>query len=162
MKIKDPFKECMSYAFRLELLPVYLVPGSNERFDEYKRTGTLLPDADSKWAKTVSGCVGRGCKVMRLRALSSPISPYEDYEVKAGYQDGIRAGEEIRTISRTSISSRRDFWAFDDRLIQWKNYDKEGHYIGSDTEDMTASTRAEVARLLAVFHESTLVDLLRP
>jgi hypothetical protein len=162
MKTSDPFEECVSYAFRLELLPAYLVSGSNERFDKYKRTGTLSDGANRGWADTISKCVQRGCRVMRLRALSTPISAYEEYEIKAGYRDGIRAGEEIHTISRADISSRQDFWAFDDKLIRRMNYDEKGRYIGSDTEAMSASTRAEVARLLGVFHESTPVVVLRP
>lgn len=155
----DPFDECRIEAFRYEGLPDYKVSGSDERFAEYQRTGRISDDANSDWTDTVRSLRERGCHIRRLRALSDPPSAYEDYELNAGYRPGIKSGEEIRAVGRDTLPISGDFWAFDDKWIQWIDYGPDGEYLGSRTQEMTADDLKLVDEFRNYFNAATVVNL---
>ncbi|MHB8274165.1 MAG: DUF6879 family protein [Dermatophilaceae bacterium] len=132
----DPFEFCRKYAFRVEALPYYDADGTQEKLAQFTKTGTADPALNADWASMVKSCRDRGSRVMRLRLVSEPPSLYERFEIEAGYAVGIREGEEIRVCERSAHRQIRDFWTFDDKWIEWMDYDEAGRFLTSNVQEI--------------------------
>ena len=94
---------------------------------------------------------------MRLRAVSSPLSAYEEFELMAGYSAGMKAGEEIRVIDKSTLSSsfsHFDYWCFDAKVIEVIHYGSHGEHLGSDIRAMTPLEQTMFRYHLELFNDA--------
>jgi len=152
----DPFDTFTKLAFRVEALPQYVdADGSSRELEDFKRHGQLPPDHNHEWANQVAAARDRGARVARLRIVSSPISEYESFEIRAGYAAGIAAGEEIRITTQAGPSAPVDFWAYDGTVLEVMKYDTSGRFLGSDIRDMTVADTEMVDSYWDIFEKAT-------
>lgn len=124
-------------AFRLETLERYTVPQEAEWFAAWRRTGRLpelTPENDS-WLRMVRDHTRAGRVMQRVRVVSTPLTDYERFEL-ALFPPSLEAGEDIRVISRSVLRStlrvREDFWLFDRQTAIMLRYDLEGRFLRAE------------------------------
>lgn len=157
MSALDPMKSCTRYAFRLEVLPFYRGGHVGKRFDAYLHVPLNELPIDHEWVDTINSARQRGCRMMRLRLLSDPLSAYERYEIDAGYRPGMAAGEEIRLRVHPDRSDLIDFWAYDDEWIEELHYSEEGILLRGDLRRMNEQDIKTVHAWMDEFEESRLL-----
>jgi hypothetical protein len=124
-------------AFRLETLDRYTVPQEAEWFEEWRLTGRLpelTPENDS-WLRMVHDHTRAGRIMQRVRVVSTPLTDYERFEL-ALFPPSLEAGEDIRVISRSVLRSvllvREDFWLFDRQTAIMLRYDSAGRFLSAE------------------------------
>jgi len=125
-------------AFRLETLERYTVPQEAEWFEQWRRTGRLpelTPENDS-WLRMVHDHTRSGRVMQRVRVVSTPLTDYERFEL-ALFPPSLEAGEDIRVISRSVLRSmlrvREDFWLFDHQTAIMLRYDLDGRFLSVES-----------------------------
>lgn len=158
----DPFDAFRDVAFRVEGLPDY---GSSDRdaLAHFQATGVAPEGHNADWAELVRTAVGRGARVLRLRLVSDPLSPYERFEIHAGYAAGMAAGEDIRLLRRDSFPGPvADFWAFDGEVIQMMHYGGNGEFIARETAAIDAEWEVRLGAALRAFERATPLGSFEP
>jgi hypothetical protein len=125
------FESFRSSAFRLETLPEYRVPQDTESLAAF-RNGESRPQArdDRPWLTTVRRAIARGARMQRVRLVSTPLTEYQRFQFRWGYEENTAAGEEISILDqRPDGLWAVDFWLFDDRLAVVLEYDDEGRFL---------------------------------
>ena len=152
MQTEDPFDTFQNIAFRVEALPDYPdEDGGHSEIEHFRTHGNAPADHNEIWVQMIKRAVNRGGQVERLRVVSSPLSPYEDFEVHAGYQAGINAGERIKIYSGPDLQIPYDFWVYDWETIEILHYDETGRFIDSEVRPITPKELVTAKRLHDVF-----------
>lgn len=142
--MRDPFETFRECAFRFEALDHYSddPTGNSGELDHFLQYGVTEEGHNSEWASLIEAAVQRGGVVRRLRAVSSPPSPYENYELRAGYGAGRAAGETIRVVDRMHTNADDpDYWLYDDDQIEILHYGERGEFLGSTVRSVQDSDR---------------------
>jgi hypothetical protein len=122
-------------AFRLEMMPAYLIDSEAESFRLW-REGQPEPAwrSERPWLATVRSAVARGASMQRVRIVQRPLSDYIRFEFDWGYPANIEAGEDIRVLELGPGEAfpyvADDFWLFDDETAVWMDYDEHGRFVG--------------------------------
>jgi hypothetical protein len=136
------------FAFRLEMLPEYVVPEEAEDFDRFRRGEPLPLDSNQAWVDYIGAAVAHGKTIQRVRCARTPHVPYVRYELEWGFLYSATAGEDIRisTEADAFLSRLGDFWLFDDHDVVLLHYTDDGRYLGSTvvTDNDTLSTAREI------------------
>ena len=143
MDLGQLFHSFRKEAFRLERLPQYMVDEEVEALRLFHDTGTIPQDFNKEWAELVKANVDSGKRMLRLRLLSDELTDYECFELTA-YPKSIKAGEDIRTDSRSLYPESQDFWVFDMKWIGLMNYDSDGRFLSATTRKLTESDVKQV------------------
>lgn len=151
--ISQKFK---SVAFRLEGLPDY--PGEygpSESMIHFEQFGVTPDGHNDDWAELVAQARRRGARVKRLRLVHKPLTRYERYEVMAGYNKGVAAGEEIRIYPVGSLDRKDpDFWVFDNQVIRKMQYDEAGRMQGFKEVGVGSAERSMTDFWMDIFEQS--------
>lgn len=120
-------------AFRLELLPVYSIPSSEEDLQAFL-AGQLRPsDRLEDWCEGLREHRAAGHRHLRLRVLPEALTPYLLYEIEWGYTRTVPAGEDIRFMDAAEFEQlspvRQDFWLVDG-VGGLMEYTPEGAFLG--------------------------------
>jgi hypothetical protein len=118
-------------AFRLECLPEYRVPQDTESLAAF-RNGESRPQArdDRPWLTTVRRAIARGARMQRVRLVETPLTEYQRFQFRWGYEENTAAGEEISILDyRPDGLLAIDFWLFDDSRVIVLEYDDAGHFL---------------------------------
>ena len=68
--------------------------------------------------------------MQRVRLVSTPLTEYQRFQFRWGYEENTAAGEEISILDqRPDGLWAVDFWLFDDRLAVVLEYDDEGRFL---------------------------------
>jgi len=143
-------------AFRLEVLPIYLV--SDPRWEAFEKGSPLPPRtaATSPWLRKVAETTAAGVRWSRVHVIDE-LTTYLRYELLE-YRANAEAGEEIRIADRRShpelADLREDFWLLDAEeptaRAQLMRYSPKGEFLGAwRTEDPAAITECRRRRDLA-------------
>jgi hypothetical protein len=143
-------------AFRLEVLPIYLV--GDERWDAFEK-GLVLPPrtpATSPWLRKVAETTEAGVHWSRVHVIDE-LTTYLRFELLE-YRANAEVGEEIRIADRRShpelADLREDFWLIDAeqpgaRAVLMR-YSPRGEFLGAwRTEDRAAIMECRRQRELA-------------
>lgn len=151
--MRDPFLDVSRFAFRLELLPHYAddSTGLSADLEHFIKTGKVLDNHNKAWVDLVESVVSRGGRVMRLRAVSSPLSPYEEFELKIGYCAGISAGEQVRVVDRSLLEGAFDYWCFDGEMLEVIQYGNSGEHLGAKMRGVLPEDRDMLQRHIQLF-----------
>lgn len=124
-------------AKRLELLPRYSVPSEGPDLERFRAGAEPRPELNQDWVEILDAASARAAKVYRIRALSSPPTTYEDFELAHAYPLNREHGEEIRTLRRVHLEANVglddalvDYWLFDDSRAFVMHYDARGGFLG--------------------------------
>ena len=130
------FRDFHSSAFRLELHPVYTMPGEA---DELRRflAGEKPPSGyHYGWLDTVASAMAAGKTMRRVRVVTRPLTDYVRYEFEWGFVYNVHAGEDIRILDVTGGPSPglpdHDFWLFDESAVVNLLYRPDGTQIGRE------------------------------
>lgn len=155
--MSDPFLDANRFAFRLELLPHYAddSSGRSDELEFFLKTGSVPSGHNDSWVDLIKMTRARGVRVMRLRAVSEPLSAYEEFELKKGYLAGMEAGEEIRIIGKSDLNEDFDcfdYWCFDAEIIEVIQYGAHGEHLGADIREMTPEEQEMLQYHLGLFN----------
>lgn len=155
----DPFDTFTHEAFRVESLPLYADTdtGESAELEYYKRHGSNPSEHNSEWAKLVHDARQRGGQILRLRLVSRPLSDYEYYELLAGYDTGVAAGEQIRVTYKDEVDSANsleDYWLYDNRTIELLHYSNVGLFQNSTIREITKKDRMLIRQHRNIFEKS--------
>ena len=148
--LKDLFETFQRSAFRVEALPEYRVPEEESALLVFKQTGQLPDGFNAEWVALVRSAHEAGKSMQRLRLLSSPLTAYEKFELRA-YEGAIRAGHEIRFTPRDSHMPTQDFWLFDDEWIAWMSYDPDGAWVSATVRKVEPGDKDMLGHWLSIF-----------
>jgi hypothetical protein len=125
------FESFRRSAFRLETLPEYRVPQDVESLKAF-RNGESRPQGrdDRPWLTTVHRAIARGARMQRVRLVETPLTEYQRFQFRWGYEENTTAGEEISILDYEPDGLLRvDFWLFDDRTAVVLEYDDAGRFL---------------------------------
>jgi hypothetical protein len=130
------FREFRHSAFRLELHPVYTMPGEADELRRF-RAGEKPPAGyHYGWLETVAEALRTGRTMRRVRAVRQPLSDYIRYEFEWGFTYNVAAGEDIRILDLTGASASglpdHDFWLFDESAVVQMLYRADGTQMGRE------------------------------
>lgn len=130
------FRDFTREAFRLELLPQYLVPQEHETFAAW-RAGAVRTSGEGAWQTVIQSAHARDATVRRVHVVTSPLSEYLRFEFDWYYRLNAAAGEEIRILDLAKKSKAPDlplfdFWMFDEHDVVAMLYEPDGTQIGRE------------------------------
>jgi hypothetical protein len=130
------FRDFTSSAFRLELHPIYTMPGEADELRRF-RAGEKPPDGyHYGWLDTVAAAVQAGKTIRRVRVVPRPLSDYIRYEFEWGFVYNVAAGEDIRVLDLTDKPGPplpdHDFWLFDETTVVKLLYRPDGTQVGRE------------------------------
>jgi hypothetical protein len=131
-EFKKIFGKFKSSAFRLETLQAYAETSESGPFHQYQRGSP--PDAAflNDWCQMVRNHITSGKAMRRIHVVDVPLSEYMKFEIECCYIHTGAAGEDIRLIDRSKLSSEHlkliteDFWFFDSSTVMVNEYDERG------------------------------------
>ena len=139
------FRDFTRSAFRLELLPVYTMPGEADELRRFEAGEKPPPDYHYGWLDTVPAARRAGKTISRVRVVRRPLTTYIRYEFEWGFVYNVKAGEDIRVLDLTDQSGPdlpdHDFWLFDETIVVKLLYRPDGTQIGRElvqTPDLDA------------------------
>ena len=131
-------------AWRLELLPQYLVDFSNPHFQAFVRGEPLPPHPQGEWWRKnedwideVRSAIKAGKSFGRVHVLPERLTPYLRYEIEWGYCFNSQGGEDIRLLEAARVTPAmkavflQDYWIFDNQRVVLCDYDKDGGWRGA-------------------------------
>ena len=129
-------------AWRLELLPQYLIPG-DIYYPAFLAGEPVPPHPEGQWWKkgeawinTIKGNVAAGRMMGRVHVLPEQLTPYLRFEIEWGYCYDSQAGDDIRLLEAGRVADDirklavQDFWVFDDRMVVLCDYKPDGTWVG--------------------------------
>jgi hypothetical protein len=123
-------------AWRLELHPVYTMPGERETFARFMAGERADPTEANEWTDRVRHYRRTGRVIGRVHVVRRPLSDYLRYEFEWWYQANVQAGEDIRILDLTDRADpglgNEDFWLFDERHVVLMRYRPDGTQIVRD------------------------------
>jgi hypothetical protein len=130
------FRDFEGSAFRLELHPIYTMPGEADELRRF-RAGELPPaDYHYSWLDTVAQAKKAGKTIRRVRVVKRPLTDYIQYEFSWGFVYNVEAGEDIHVLDLTGRPGPNlpdhDFWLFDDSTVVKMLYRPDGTQIGRE------------------------------
>jgi hypothetical protein len=133
----DYFDTFRREAFRLELLPQYLVAQEADEFAAFKAGQSPVALVGDAWHRTIHSAAARGAVMRRVHVVTPPLSDYLRFEFARYYGASQDAGEEIRILDLTTASGSVDlppvdFWMFDERDVVHMLYEPDGTQIGRE------------------------------
>lgn len=130
------FRDFARSAFRLELHPIYTMPGEAEELVRFRAGEKPPDDYHYGWLDTVSEARRAGKTMQRVRVVRQPLTCYIQYEFDWGFVYNVKAGEDIRVLDLTSqVGSDlpdHDFWMFDESTVVKLLYRPDGTQIGRE------------------------------
>lgn len=139
------FQDFKNEAFRLELLPEYEVDEEKEYFKKFKQDTSLSApiDFNKEWLELIAIKTRQNTHINRVRYIDkNNITDYLLFEIKWGYSENIKAGEniyEINSVNSDVFTKRvplfQDFWLFDNKTCIIMEYDNSGRFIGISKVD---------------------------
>lgn len=125
-------------AFRLEVLPQYLVDSDGDDFKRFL-AGEAAPTPERKtpWLRRLIGETAAGIRNHRVQAVRRPLTDYLRFEAEWGHAYNAAAGEDIRILDLTESAlpewlTDHDFWLIDDEYPIRMYYDEDGRFLGAD------------------------------
>jgi hypothetical protein len=123
-------------AWRLELLPVYVMPQEADNISRWRAGERLPADHRSPWMERVAGYRESGRSIGRVHVVRRPLSEYVRFEFDWYYRHHVRAGEDIRILDVTEGHDPglpdHDFWLFDETTVVEMLYRPDGTQIGRE------------------------------
>ncbi len=123
-------------AFRLELLPEYLVPEESDALETFSLGAVPPVSLNRGWCEFLDSCRGSGKKVRRVRLYPNPVTRYFRFEVLWCYRQNQLCGEDIRFIDQeafhpisSSLPFLMDYWMFDRARMVGMCYDLHGRFL---------------------------------
>ena len=130
------FRDFRSSAFRLELHPVYTMPGEADELRRFSAGEKPPPDYHYGWLDTMAAARAAGKTVRRVRVVRQPLTTYIQYEFAWGFVYNVEAGEDIRVLDLTGRPGPglpdHDFWLFDEQTVVKMLYRPDGTQIGRE------------------------------
>jgi len=130
------FRDFASSAFRLELHPVYTMPGEEDELRRFLDGEVPPSDYHYGWLDTMAAAKTAGKTVRRVRVVRRPLTDYIRYEFAWGFVYNVQAGEDIRILDLTDQPGPElpdhDFWLFDDATVVRLLYRPDGTQIGRE------------------------------
>ena len=148
MTLSELFENFESSAFRLEGLPVYVIPEEREALHYYQKHQSVPAEFNSDWAAFVKEKISAGKVIQRLRLLSNNLTQYEQFELAAYSTE-----EDIRLALRDDHPYTGDFWLFDNKWLVCLQYDDSGQYLGSRLADVNEH-HADISYWLATYESA--------
>jgi hypothetical protein len=115
------FRDFRSSAFRLELHPVYTMPGEADELRRFLAGEKPPPGYHYGWLDTMAAARAVGKTVRRVRIVRQPLTDYIRYEFAWGFIYNVAAGEDIRVLDLTGRPDPglpdHDFWLFDEQAL---------------------------------------------
>jgi hypothetical protein len=130
------FRDFERSAFRLELHPVYTMPGEADELRRFQAGEKPPSDYQYGWLDTVAEAKKSGKTIRRVRVVRRPLTDYIDYEFAWGFVYNVEAGEDLRVLDLTDQAGPdlpdHDFWLFDDTRLVKMLYRPDGTQIGRE------------------------------
>ena len=130
------FRDFERSAFRLELHPVYAMPGEADELRRFQAGEQPPADYHYGWLDTVAEAKENGKTVRRVRVVRRPVTDYIQYEFAWGFTYNVEAGEDIRVLDLTDQPGpdlpSHDYWLFDDTILVKMLYRPDGTQIGRE------------------------------
>jgi len=130
------FRDFTRSAFRLELRPVYTMPGEADELRRFEAGEKPPPDYHYGWLDTVPAARRAGKTISRVRVVRRPLTTYIRYEFEWGFVYNVKAGEDIRVLDLTDHTGPdlpdHDFWLFDETIVVKLLYRPDGTQIGRE------------------------------
>ena len=127
------FQDFHSSAFRLELHPVYTMPGEADELQRFLAGEKPPSDYHYGWLDTVANAAAAGKTMRRVRVVTRPLTDYIRYEFEWGFVYNVHAGEDIRVLDLTGRPGPGlpdyDFWMFDESAVVKLLYRPDGTQI---------------------------------
>lgn len=124
-------------AWRLEVLPQYLMPQEAEEFAAFRQGARIDPAAVSdEYTDRLRRQAAQGRVQGRVHLLARPLSDYLRFEFHRYYKAHSLAGEQIRILDVTDrpnpLEGAQDFWMFDRSEVVLMNYHPDGRQISRE------------------------------
>ncbi len=135
---KRLFSEFKESAFRLELLPQYIVKSEEDDFAAFRRGESESKEKNASWVEYVREQCSHGKTMERVHIIPRELTDYLRYEILWGYVFSAEAGEKIFFVyedgvpSRISPTNLQDYWLFDSEVALFQKYDEEGRWLGGE------------------------------
>jgi hypothetical protein len=130
------FRDFRRSAFRLELHPIYTMPGEVDELRRFRAGEKPPPGYHYGWLDTMAAARSAGKTVRRVRVVRQPLTDYIRYEFDWGFVYNVEAGEDIRVLDLTDHPDPglpdHDFWMFDDETVVQMLYRPDGTQIGRE------------------------------
>ena len=130
------FGDFRASAFRLELHPVYTMPGEADELRRFLAGEKPPPGYHYGWLDTMAAARAAGKTVRRVRVVWQPLTDYIRYEFEWGFAYNVEAGEDIRVLDLTGQPDPglpdHDFWLFDEQTVVKMLYRPDGTQIGRE------------------------------
>ncbi|MFF0205138.1 DUF6879 family protein [Streptomyces sp. NPDC005017] len=124
-------------AWRLEILPQYLVPQEAKELEAFRAGNRVDPHAySSAYTEDLKRLRGEGKSKGRVHVLTRPLSEYLRFEFSRYYAPHALAGEDIRILDVTErenpLPGVQDFWMFDRATVVLMHYEGDGTQISRE------------------------------
>lgn len=130
------FRDFRRSAWRLELLPQYLVPQERDAFAAFRAGAPRPAGLGDEWHATIRAARADGRSIGRVHVLTPPLSEYLRFETQWYYPYSVEAGEDVRILdlSRTPDPGLPpfDFWLFDEQRVVAMLYEPDGTQTGRE------------------------------
>jgi len=138
-QFNESWEKTSKSIFRLELLPLYNVPGDWECYQKFIRGEDYIDDEFKGWFRKLKETNIKGVKTERVRVYSSPVNDYIKYEIDVwkpsnDSSDNIFFLDEskYKEITKLLEINPEDFWLFDDTILITFHYNSKGNFIGEE------------------------------
>lgn len=151
------FQNFQQSAWRLELLPQYLVVGEKD-FQDYLAGEPFPPTSEGKWWTYMQGWRDKiadhrahNREMGRVHLIPERLTPYFMYEVEWGYNYTSTAGEDVRFLEKSSVDPslqsrlKEDFWIFDRKSVVICDYEQDGTWLGARLLDSPEAVPSYIA-----------------
>ncbi|TJZ52918.1 hypothetical protein FCH28_17250 [Streptomyces piniterrae] len=130
------FADIKQEAWRLEVLPQYLMPHEAEEFAAFREGQPMSPYTAASYTERVSRQHAEGKRNGRVHIVTQPLSDYLRFEFARYYEVHVRAGDDIRILDVTNrpnpLEGAQDFWMFDREEVVLMNYEADGRQINRE------------------------------
>ena len=130
------FRDFRRSAFRLELHPVYTMPGEADELRRFRAGEKPPPGYHYGWLDTMAAARAAGKTVRRVRIVRQPLTDYIRYEFAWGFTYNVGAGEDIRVLDLTGQPDPglpdHDFWLFDEQTLVKMLYRPDGSHLARE------------------------------
>jgi hypothetical protein len=128
-------------AFRMEVHPVYTMPGEAEDFRRFRKGEPMPEGFNADWHDRVRANVAAGKTMHRVKVIWRPFNKYTSYLFRWAIPGNVAAGEDYRIIDITDgerpagLDIDQDWWFFDDSTVVLMNYQLDGQQISRELLD---------------------------
>jgi len=134
------FRDFQRSAWRLELLPQYLVPQEAEALTAFRAGAPRPAGINEDWHRKIRTARAAGKSIGRVHVLTPPLSEYLRFETSWYYPYSVQAGEDVRILdlsrtTRPEALPNFDFWLFDDTAVVAMLYEQDGTQTGRELLD---------------------------